>query len=275
MTLAHSLGLSLALLLELHFIDGCPTELYNKYMQKKLILNSLAVLLVFAIYGGMVTHNRQKIMKRNFLLTRVLDVQTQSLALIERANSEVLLSMYPLEVAERVRAKFIGKESSEIISEQFEDVTVLFCAIADFAKYCSLLSNEKLLTFLSTIYTAFDNLIDNEENNVYKVETVNEVYMVVSGVQVDKNQTTAHAAYMALNMMATIQQLKQTYSIGSDPDFINAFRSLEVKIGLNSGPIMAGVIGQKGGRYKLFGDTVNTSSRMQSNSQPGKILVRV
>ena len=153
----------------------------------------------------------------------------------------------------------------------------------------------QVVTILNRIYSQFDRLI--ETNNVYKVETVGEVYMVVGGCPTRTNTHAQDCVNMALAMMRCVPTLrKECAKIVGDVG-----NSLNIRIGLNSGPIVAGIVGIKNPRYKLFGDTVrvvcvelpgratswcdpvwhpsdasiqvNTASRMESTSEPGRIQI--
>lgn len=113
------------------------------------------------------------------------------------------------------------------------------------------------VTTLNTIFSAFDELIQSPM--VYKVETVGQVYMAVSGAPDINPMHIQHASDLTLNMLRRIIELDLT--------------GVSVKIGMHSGPVVAGVVGLKVPRYCLFGDTVNTASRMESSGLPNKIHI--
>ena len=122
---------------------------------------------------------------------------------------------------------------------------------------------EQILRMLDDLYTLFDNLLDKYD--AYKVETVGDAYMVVSGCP---HPNADHAEVIADFALNLLKKVETDFVIQHKPD-----RKLQIRIGIHTGPTVAGVVGVKMPRYCLFGDTVNTASRMETNSLPGKILV--
>uniref|UniRef100_A0A1Q3FL72 guanylate cyclase n=1 Tax=Culex tarsalis TaxID=7177 RepID=A0A1Q3FL72_CULTA len=180
-----------------------------------------------------------------------------SLALADswkRQGDELLYSMIPRSIAERLRE---GQNPLETC-QTFEEVTVLFAEIQE-----SLMSDDSIkyamttVTTLNAAFSAFDELIQSPM--AYKVETVGKVYMAVSGAPDVNPCHVQHTADLALGMLQSIHDLK--------------LPGVGVKIGVHTGPIVAGIVGLKVPRYCLFGDTVNTSSRMESSSDINKIQV--
>jgi class 3 adenylate cyclase len=177
----------------------------------------------------------------------------------KKKNENLLTNMLPVEILQKMKHK-------EELIFSFPSVTVLFCQICDFPQIVSFLPPQKVVQLLNIIYSAFDRVV--ETHSVYKVETVAEVYMAVSGCPTPVSNHAVLAANAALEMRACLPSIWK--KIEKEVGYIGV-PTLQIRIGLNSGPIVAGVIGSSNPRYKLFGDTVNTASRMESTCEKGKI----
>ncbi|GIY74025.1 soluble guanylate cyclase 89Da [Caerostris darwini] len=174
----------------------------------------------------------------------------------KQKGDDLLYSMIPKAVALRLRN---GEDAIETC-ESFDDVTVLFGEIVEFSELCARLTAMEAVTCINGVFSLFDNVTDS--HNVFKVETVGQVYMLVSGAPERRPDHAQHVARAALDMQAQVR--KMTTSDGEN---------VHVRIGMHSGPVAAGVVGLKMPRYCLFGDTVNTAARMQSHGEPGKIHI--
>ncbi|KAJ3597409.1 hypothetical protein NHX12_000936, partial [Muraenolepis orangiensis] len=167
----------------------------------------------------------------------------------KKRGDSLLYAMIPKAVADRLRKGITALETCQV----FPDVTILFSDVVKFNEICIHITPMQVVDMLNEIYIVFDTL--SEKHNVYKVETIRDAYMVVAGVP---NKTTFHAHHicdMALDMLSSIDHLK-------DP---STGDNIQIRVGIHSGMVVAGVVGLKMPRYCLFGDTVNTASRMESN----------
>ncbi|XDV40411.1 hypothetical protein PO909_009503 [Leuciscus waleckii] len=167
----------------------------------------------------------------------------------KKRGDSLLYAMIPKAVADRLRKGITALETCQV----FPDVTILFSDVVKFNEICIHISPMQVVDMLNEIYIVFDTL--SEKHNVYKVETIRDAYMVVAGVP---NKTTFHAHHicdMALDMLSSIDHLK-------DP---STGDNIQIRVGIHSGMVVAGVVGLKMPRYCMFGDTVNTASRMESN----------
>ncbi|KAK6627826.1 hypothetical protein RUM44_010305 [Polyplax serrata] len=172
----------------------------------------------------------------------------------KKRGDDLLYSMIPQSVAERLR----NGEKRLSTCEAFDNVTILFCELADFSS-STLHDAMEVVSSMNAIFTCFDSLLDLFE--VYKVETVGRVYMTVSGAP---ERTANHADNIANLALCLARQVKKLQL----PSEANSIR-----IGMHSGSVVGGVVGLKVPRYCLFGDTVNTAARMQTTSAPGKIHI--
>eukprot|EP01135_Chromosphaera_perkinsii_P011073 Nk52_evm32s2325 gene=Nk52_evmTU32s2325 len=167
----------------------------------------------------------------------------------EKAKTDDLLSrMLPKAISDKLKA------GHPVPPESFDAVTIFFSDIVGFTTIASKSTPLEVVSLLNDLYTCFDSIIDVFD--VYKVETIGDAYMVASGLPTRNGQLHASAiANMALELLASVVDFR----IKHLPD-----TQLQLRIGLHSGPVVAGVVGLKMPRYCLFGDTVNTASRMES-----------
>lgn len=171
----------------------------------------------------------------------------------ERAE-RLLLNVLPGEIAERL------KSSNESPADHFEEVTILFADIVGFTTLAAKLDPMQLVSSLNQIFSAFDHL--TETYGLEKIKTIGDAYMVVGGLPTARPDHASAIAEMALDMQAHMQTLDSLLG-----------ESLQLRIGINTGPVIAGVIGIKKFIYDLWGDAVNLASRMESQGRPGAIQV--
>jgi class 3 adenylate cyclase len=162
--------------------------------------------------------------------------------------------MLPRSVAHALR------EGRQVAGDSFPAVSVLFCDIVDFTGIAAHHSPLEIFDLLRTLYTRFDELI--ERHPVYKVETVGDCYVVAAGVP---DPDPAHADTIVAAGLDMLEVAGRVALPGGDP--------VQVRIGINSGPVVAGVVGTKMPRYCLYGDTVNIASRMETTCEPGHVQI--
>ncbi|XP_030632601.1 retinal guanylyl cyclase 2 [Chanos chanos] len=179
---------------------------------------------------------------------------------VEKQRTEKLLSeMLPPSVAEAL------KTGATVEPEYFDQVTIYFSDIVGFTTISSLSDPIEVVDLLNDLYTLFDAVLCSHD--VYKVETIGDAYMVASGLP--KRNGNKHAAEIA-NMSLNILSAVGTFQMRHMPEV-----PVRIRIGIHSGPCVAGVVGLTMPRYCLFGDTVNTASRMESTGLPYRIHVNM
>eukprot|EP00943_MAST-04B_sp_MAST-4B-sp1_P008858 g8858.t1 len=234
----------------------------TKWLQHWFYLGCMCVLYIFYRYKYL------SFLQEDVLVSYTMVKQLKRAKHNKEISSLLLSSILPAKIIYRL---YRGEKD---FADPYDSVTVLFCEVCNFNKLTSLLQGrygEKdgpraLVRVLNTIYTSFDDIID--EHFVHKVETVGEVYMVVGGAPKKSRYHACLATRMALSMINNIETIRMELRNIYGDDFA---KKIDIHIGLNSGPIVAGVCGNKAPRYKLFGDTVNTASRMESTCPYGKV----
>ena len=174
----------------------------------------------------------------------------------EYDRSEALLSsIMPDKIAARLK-----REPRSIIADKYDHVTLLFADVVNFTPKASLLPPEEVVAFLNRVFSAFDALA--EKHGLEKIKTIGDAYMVAGGLPETQPDQVIRAADMALDMLETVSGLSR-----------NLGEEVSVRIGIHTGPAVAGVLGRRKLLYDVWGDTVNTAARMEASGLPDRIQV--
>ncbi len=173
----------------------------------------------------------------------------------EQARAEsLLLNILPASIAEKLKAE------TQPIADQFGSASILFADVVDFTPLAERLPPTEVVGVLDHLFSHFDVLA--ERHGIEKIKTIGDCYMVAAGVPLPRRDHAHALAQMALDMQAAMRSVDEIGHLG-----------LELRVGINSGPVVAGVIGQKRFLYDLWGDAVNTASRMESHGTSGRIQI--
>lgn len=190
----------------------------------------------------------------NAELERKVRDRTRELTEAHRRSEALLLNVLPASIAERLK----GGESP--IADHFEDVSVLFADIVGFTELASRTTPERVVRILERLFSAFDAL--TEAAGAEKIKTVGDAYMVVCGAPQRRPDHAQVLTALALRMLDAVDRTNT--EMGT---------TLSVRMGLHSGPVVAGILGTRKFAWDLWGDTVNTASRLESHGVPGRIQV--
>ncbi|MCB0822818.1 MAG: hypothetical protein KDC09_08995 [Bacteroidales bacterium] len=180
--------------------------------------------------------------------------RTKELAAEKEKSEELLLNTLPVKVVNEL------KENGKSEPESFEDVTVYFSDIVGFTSISSQLEPKLLIGELNDIFTAFDDIM--EKNQCERIKTIGDAYLAVSGMPVRNEQHAENMVNAALEIRKYLEERNKNSEI-----------NWQIRIGIHSGKVVGGIVGVKKYIYDVFGDTINTTSRMESNSEPMRINV--
>ena len=209
----------------------------NQKIVRNGLMSGFAVVLLFA---GIFFHQRNKTKRE------------------KQRSDELLLNILPAETAEEL------KETGEAQAKYFDEVTVMFTDFKNFTQASEKLSATELVKEIHHCYSEFDKIITR--HGLEKIKTIGDSYMCAGGLPVPKKTCPEDTIKAALEICDFMQQEKQKREAEGKPFF-------EIRIGCNTGPVVAGIVGIKKFAYDIWGDTVNIASRMEQNSEAGKINI--
>lgn len=226
------------------------------------------IALVFLSYSFFLLAQLGKLRKQNKIIEDQKEDLTQKNILVlnqkteieqeKQKSEELLLNILPAEVMEEL------KQTGKTQARNYDLVTVLFADFKDFTQIIDELPPEELVAGIDNYFETFDKIIS--KNNIEKIKTVGDAYICVAGLPQVTSNNPLQMIDVALEMVTAIEQLKQERTAAGKIIF-------DVRIGIHSGPVVAGVVGIKKFAYDIWGDTVNTAARMQQHGEPGKINI--
>ena len=198
--------------------------------------------------------NRQILAEQNEMLETKVKERTHELHLESQKSERLMLNILPESIASRLKA---GDDS---ISDSYQNATILFSDLVGFTKMSSGKTAEELVFLLNDLFKRFDTRATSL--GLEKIKTIGDAYMVAGGLPTNDDEHAIRVTKMALGMYEDLEAFNKEHGM-----------ELDMRIGINSGPVVAGVIGHSKFSYDLWGNTVNTASRMESTCLPGKVQV--
>ncbi len=235
-------------------LDNINRQVHVGLRGTSLMLTGLSILAISALtlVIGRLRQTSEELEQRVFERTTELRRANIEILNEQKKSEDLLLSILPQSIADRL------KKGEVNIADCFAEATILFADIVGFTTLSREVKPEKMVRILNDIFSDFDQLCDRYK--LEKIKTIGDAYMVVGGLPNPRKDHAAAIAEMALDMLDDLHQFNAKNDV-----------KLEIRIGINSGPVIAGVIGTKKFIYDLWGDAVNTASRMEYHGIPGEI----
>ncbi len=221
-------------------------ETIKNALMAGIVLTIVIVLVVFRSY-------KQK-QKANVLLT----IQNEIIESERKKSDALLLNILPVETAEELKEKGFAE------ARTFESVTVMFTDFKDFTKVAESLDAKSLVKEIDYVFRKFDEIITY--HNIEKIKTIGDAYMAAAGLPIENKTHPIDMVNAALEILETIEEIKTDRKTKGLPFF-------EIRIGIHTGPVVAGIVGTKKFAYDIWGDAVNVASRMESSGEAGKINI--
>lgn len=202
--------------------------------------------------------NERIVKEQNIILEQKVEERTHELSLEKKKSDDLLLNILPAEVAEEI------KETGKFKPRNYELVSVLFTDIIGFTLLSASEDSEEIVKKLDYCFQEFDRIV--KKNNLEKIKTIGDAYICAGGLPKVNTTHAIDIVTAGLEMCAFMQKFKAEQIAKREPYF-------EVRVGINSGPVVAGVVGSDKFVYDIWGDTVNTAARMEQNSEPFKVNI--
>ena len=211
---------------------------------------------LLSIIWGTARYRIYLLQKREKQLEELVTKRTEELALEKDKSEKLLLNILPAEIAEELKANGVAK------AKRHELVTVMFSDFKGFTKISEQMEPEALVAEIDLCFRAFDEII--EKHNLEKIKTVGDAYLCVSGIAGSSEDDAVRVVRAALEIQEFMKKTAKEKQSSGAPHF-------EARIGIHTGPLVAGIVGIKKFAYDIWGDTVNIAARMETNSEVGRV----
>jgi adenylate cyclase len=231
--------------------------LHNQYRMIA-SLSALFIIFLVAVFLGFSIRKQKRTNKKLHAQKQQIEEHAEQLVIEKKKSDDLLLNILPEEVADELKA------NGSAAAKHFEEVTVMFTDFKNFTKISENLSPTELVAEIDTYFKTFDKIISS--HRIEKIKTIGDSYMCAGGLPVANTTNAGDVVAAAMQM----QQFMRGYSrqrkeAGQEP--------FELRIGIHTGSVVAGIVGVKKFAYDIWGDTVNIASRMESSGEPGKVNI--
>ena len=221
-------------------------------------LSALFIIFLVAVFLGFTIRKQKRTNQKLQAQKQQIEQHAQQLVIEKKKSDDLLLNILPEEVADELKA------NGSAAAKQFEEVTVMFTDFKNFTKISETLSPTELVTEIDTYFKTFDKIISS--HRIEKIKTIGDSYMCAGGLPVVNTTNACDVVAAAME----IQQFMHRYAQQRKAEGNESF---ELRIGIHTGSVVAGIVGVKKFAYDIWGDTVNIASRMESSGEPGKINI--
>lgn len=222
---------------------------YRTILAYILYVLAFIVIVVFVFAWRNIVHSREK-----YQLEKLVEQRTNELIQQKEQTENLVKKLLPQNAVDEIRKNGMAK------SKKYDMVTVLFSDIQGFTKIAAKTNPDELIKYLNELFVSFDNIIS--EYNIEKIKTIGDAYMCAGGMP-NKDATNAVEVVLAgMEMQRALQRMNETHDL-----------KMNMRIGIHTGPVVAGVVGAQKLEYDIWGDTVNIASRMESNGEVGKVNI--
>ena len=234
-----------------------PLKIQQAYYKSPWFIGMCALLIIGLVYGIM-RYRIYTIRQREKYLEEQVQVRTTELEQEKQKSDDLLLNILPAETAEELKSTGTAK------AKRFDSVTVMFADFIGFSSIAERLEPEELVTEIDYCFRAFDEIM--EMYGIEKIKTIGDAYMCVGGLPGTSSNAAVQVVRAAIEMQNFMHSIKEERIQIGQPYF-------EARIGIHSGPVVAGIVGIKKFAYDIWGDTVNIASRLEANGKSGKVNI--